>query len=130
MDSKSEHILVVDDHRVHRRVVSFNLEKAGYRVTTAEDAAEALELAEQEQFDLVVTDYYMPGQTGAELAAALRETEDYAETPIILLTAKATELNLPQLWSSLSVLVASKSCSLSRLVGMVASCLTTQRSTR
>jgi two-component system phosphate regulon response regulator PhoB len=130
MQSEPEHILVVEDYPAHRDVVAFNLQKAGFRVTTASNGAEALERAQRERFDLIITDYFMPHQTGADLIRTLRQTNDYAHTPIILLTAKARELNLPRLANSLSILVASKSCSISRLMGMVASCLATHRCER
>jgi CheY-like chemotaxis protein len=116
-------VLIVDDHPAHRRVVAFTLQEAGFDVTAADDAAGALEAARQQHFDVVVTDYFMPGQTGADLARSLRQTDGYAETPIILLTARAAELDLSNLASSLSLLIMSKSCSLKRLVGMVAGCL-------
>jgi CheY-like chemotaxis protein len=127
MHPEPEHVLVVDDLPVHRRVVAFNLENAGYRVTTAEDAATALELAGREQFDLVVSDYFMPHQTGADLVEKLRQTDGYSDTPVILLTAHAPELNLARLANTLGVLVVSKSCPLSRLIAVVASCLKTRR---
>jgi CheY-like chemotaxis protein len=125
--SQRERILVVDDLPAHRRVVAFNLQKAGFRVETAESAAEALKLAEEKRFDLVITDYFMPELTGADLVRALRETDDYASTPVILLTARAPELNLAHLANSLSARVVSKSCSVARLVGMVASSLSARR---
>ncbi len=128
--SQRERVLVVDDLPVHRRVVAFNLEKAGFRVKTAESAAEALKLAEQEQFDLVITDYFMPESTGADLVRSLRETDRYANTPVILLTARAPELNLAHLANSLPARVVSKSCSVARLVAMVASSLSAGRSDR
>ena len=123
-----ERILVVDDLAAHRRVVAFNLEKAGFRVESAESAAEALRLAEQNRFDLVVTDYFMPESTGADLILALRQTDGYDSTPVILLTARAPELNLSHLANSLSARVVSKSCSVARLVAMVASSLSARRS--
>jgi len=123
MGKQSGHILVVDDLRAHRRVVAFNLEKAGYRVSTAACAAEALKLAERDQFHLVITDHFMPNCTGADLVRKLRETDRYADTPMILLSAKTNELNLPHLYNSLSVLMVSKSCSISRLIGIVRSSL-------
>lgn len=128
MNSLPEHVLVVDDLPAHRRVVAFNLKKAGFQVTTAEDAAQALELAQQEQFDLIITDYFMPRRTGADLVRELRQTREYADIPVILLTARAPELNLARLASSLSVLIVSKSCSIGRLVGVVGSCLSARRS--
>ena len=99
------------------------LVKAGFRVTTAKDAHEAVDLAKQEHFDLVITDYYMPGATGTDLAAELRKVDRYCGTPIILLTARADELNAANLGKDLSLLVVSKPYSVTRLVNIVSNCL-------
>jgi len=127
MGTRSAHILVVDDLPVHRRVVAFNLEKAGYRVTMADGAAEALKFAERDLFDLVITDHFMPHCSGAELVRKLREIDRYADAPMILLSANLEGLNLRHLYQSLSVLVVAKSCSVSRLIGIVRNCLGTRR---
>ena len=120
-------VLVVDDQQAHRRVVAFNLEKAGLLAETAESAAEALKLTGQKHFDLVISDYFMPGATGADFVRELRETDGYAETPVILLTARAPELDLARLATSLSARVVSKSCSVAQLVAMVADSLSEGR---
>ena len=116
-------VLVVDDQPAHRRVVAFNLEKAGFLAETAESAAEALKLAKQSRFDLVIADYFMPESNGDELVRSLRETDGYADTPVILLTARAPDLDFARLATSLSVRVVSKSCSVTQLVAMVDSSL-------
>lgn len=130
MTLQSERILVVDDQTSHRNVVAFNLANAGYKVSTAANAPNALTLAEHEHFDLIITDYYMPDYTGTDLIRGLRETDGYASTPIILLTARANELNLQQLRNDLSVLVVSKPCSMARLLDMVSKCLAIARTAR
>jgi PAS domain S-box-containing protein len=68
-----EHILVVEDRRELRDLMSAALEAAGYTVTTAADGIEALALAEGRPFDLVVTDVVMPRLGGKALVRALRE---------------------------------------------------------
>jgi two-component system chemotaxis response regulator CheY len=125
MTSKSEpdHILVVDDYSAHRNALSFSLSKAGFKVSAAADAARALKLADNEHFDLVITDYYMPDYSGSDFIKKLRENEKYANTPTILLTARADELNLDRLRDDLSVLVVAKPCSTKHLVEMVTKCL-------
>ncbi len=86
-------ILIAEDNRVMADVVRFNLQRAGFDVTVALDGAAALEQAQSKQFDLVITDYQMPRMGGPELIAALRDLEEYAETPIFLCSAKGYELN-------------------------------------
>ena len=128
MNSPSEHVLVVEDQPAHRNVVAFNLSKAGFQVTTAASPVKALALAKHEQFDAVITDYYMPDYSGTDFVKLLRESDGYLATPIILLTARADELNLQRIRDELSVLVLSKPCSMARLVETVTKCLDLARS--
>ncbi len=82
-------VLVVDDevHIVH--VVAIKLRNNGYEVTTADNGAQAFELAQQEKPDIIVTDYQMPVMTGLELVKKLRENETTRDIPVILLTARS-----------------------------------------
>jgi len=81
-------VLVVDDeiHIVH--VVAIKLRNNGYEVVTAENGAEAFELACQENPDIIVTDFQMPVMTGLELVQKLRQREQTKNIPVILLTAR------------------------------------------
>ncbi|HWL03428.1 MAG TPA: response regulator transcription factor [Xanthobacteraceae bacterium] len=81
----SPHLLVVDDDRRIRQLLSRFLMAEGYRVTTAESAAEARASLKGLSFDLLILDVMMPGETGFELARALR-TE--SNVPILMLTAR------------------------------------------
>ena len=63
----TRHILVVDDHRAVRDVLRLVLEDAGYRVTTAADARQALEQVTAVPPDVVITDLQMPVMSGTEL---------------------------------------------------------------
>lgn len=82
-------VLVVDDemHIVH--VVAIKLRNNGYEVITANDGAEALELAQRENPDIIVTDYQMPEMSGLELVKELRGNETTKDIPVILLTARS-----------------------------------------
>ena len=72
--SDTARILLVDDEETVRRVTGRLLEKLGYRVESAADGSEALQLIEKgEDFDLVLTDVVMPGLSGIEMAERLRE---------------------------------------------------------
>jgi len=80
------HLLVVDDDRRIRDLLSRFLHAEGYRVTTANNAADARAKLESLSFDLLVLDVMMPGETGFQLAKSLREN---SAVPILMLTAKA-----------------------------------------
>ena len=78
------HILVVDDDTRLRELLSSFLSQNGFRVSTAGDAAEARQRLAALDFDLIVLDVMMPGQTGLDFAGELRRTDD---VPILMLTA-------------------------------------------
>ncbi|MGE3871248.1 MAG: response regulator [Pseudorhodoplanes sp.] len=86
------HLLVVDDDRRIRDLLSRFLRGEGYRVTTADGSREARAKLEGLSFDLLVLDVMMPGESGFELARALRQS---SEVPIIILTARdETEMRI------------------------------------
>jgi two-component system, OmpR family, phosphate regulon response regulator OmpR len=78
------HILVVDDDTRLRELLKTFLSRNGFRVTTAGHAAEARQRLSALDFDLIVLDVMMPGQTGLDFAGELRLTDD---VPILMLTA-------------------------------------------
>src|SRR5437763_2920878 len=78
------HLLVVDDDRRIRDLLSRFLLSEGYRVTTAESAAAARAKLEGLRFDLLILDVMMPGETGFEFARTLRTS---SSVPILMLTA-------------------------------------------
>jgi two-component system phosphate regulon response regulator OmpR len=79
------HLLVVDDDRRIRELLSRFLFTSGYRVTTVESAAEARAKLEGLRFDLLILDVMMPGETGFDFARKLRTT---SSVPILMLTAR------------------------------------------
>src|SRR5437588_12072368 len=79
------HLLVVDDDRRIRDLLSRFLFAEGYRVTTAETAADARAKLEGLRFDLLILDVMMPGETGFEFARKLRTS---SSVPILMLTAR------------------------------------------
>jgi CheY-like chemotaxis protein len=80
-------ILVVDDEPLVCEAVKMMLEFDGHEVITASNGNEALVLFEQGGFDVVVTDYKMPGMNGDELALALKVRQP--GQPVVMLTAHA-----------------------------------------
>lgn len=79
------HLLVVDDDRRIRDLLSRFLASEGYRVTTADNAADARAKLQGLHFDLLILDVMMPGESGFDLAKSLRQT---SEVPILILTAR------------------------------------------
>jgi two-component system, OmpR family, phosphate regulon response regulator OmpR len=82
----ASHILIVDDDTRIRSLLSQFLKTNGYRVTTAESAADARKRMEGLAFDLIVLDVMMPGENGFQFAQTLRQT---SAVPILMLTALA-----------------------------------------
>ena len=79
-------VLVVDDVPDVTEMIELLLKHAGYDVSTAESAKDALHLARMNRYDLVISDIGMPDMNGYELATALRELASYNTTPLIAVT--------------------------------------------
>lgn len=86
-------ILVVDDETAIQELLRFNLEREGYTVTCAGDGDEALSLLNQKSFDLVILDLMLPGTDGLEVCRKMRLDPSLSPVPIIMLTAKAEEID-------------------------------------
>lgn len=84
-------ILVVDDYVVTQRVLSTQLRKGGYDVTTASSGAEALTYLNEKRFDLAIIDIAMPEMDGITLLTTLRQELGYQDLPIIMLTASVLD---------------------------------------
>jgi len=84
------HILVVDDHREIRELVSRALAKEGFRVSVAADGKAMRNALADGRFDLILLDLMLPGEDGLTLCRALRAESDI---PIIMLTAKGEEVD-------------------------------------
>ena len=87
-------ILVVDDEKDLVDLITYNLQRNGYDVVSAFNGNAALEVAEREQPDLIVLDLMLPGIDGTEVARRLKSDARLANTPIIMLTAKAEETDV------------------------------------
>lgn len=81
-------VLVVDDSRVQRRILASQLARAGYEVSEAASAEEALEIARHSNHDLVISDWVMQGMSGLDLCHALRGCTQSTYVYFILLTSK------------------------------------------
>lgn len=82
-------ILVVDDEKSIVTLLTFNIEKAGYKTDAAYDGVEAIRKAEETTYDLIVLDVMLPKMDGMEVCSFLREKQ--IDTPILMLTAKDAE---------------------------------------
>ena len=84
-DEDAPHILVIDDDRRIRELLKRYLADHGYRITTAENAADARAKLAGLAFDLLVVDVMMPGESGIEFTSSLRRS---SSVPILMLTAR------------------------------------------
>ena len=123
MNSESKHILVLDDEPVFQKVVQRWLSDAGFQVTLAKTSIDALGLAQDQLFDLVISDYYLPDYLGTDFLKHLRGLHGYKHVPAIMVTARADELDKPRLRRKLQVLVFPKPCNMQRLCDTVRECL-------
>ncbi len=103
MSSTQKKVLIAEDIPGLARVVQFNLKQAGFDATVARNGLEAWEFAQAEQFDIVLTDQQMPKLNGTDLCARLRGLPQYAEVPVILLSAKGLEMDAQQLKERLGI---------------------------
>lgn len=87
-DPASAHILVVDDEGAIRYSISKTLQRIGYQVSAAASGEEALEMLAEQPFDVVLTDIRMPGLTGVELLARIKEKAP--DSIVILMTGYAS----------------------------------------
>jgi len=86
-------ILVVDDERDIVELIRYNLAQAGFRVVTASDGQQAVDLARRDRPDLVVLDLMLPVMPGTEVARILKQDEKTRDVPILMLTARGSEVD-------------------------------------
>src|SRR4030043_687191 len=86
--STSHTILVIDDEPNLRRSLGLILQRAGYNITTAANASEALHLLQSGAYDLTFLDIKLPDQNGIVLLPQIKEL--YPDMPVLILTAHAT----------------------------------------
>jgi two-component system phosphate regulon response regulator PhoB len=84
-------LLIIEDERDLITLLTYNLEKEGFRVIAAEDGTGGMAKAESQKPDLVLLDWMLPDMTGPEVCRALRKNSRTAKTPIIMLTARSEE---------------------------------------
>lgn len=96
-------VLLVEDNAALAAVLRFNLERLPAEVTWASDGEEARALLNQEAYDVLITDYQLPHASGREVIEAARSSAINKGCPVILLTAKALELDGDRIKEELQV---------------------------
>jgi two-component system chemotaxis response regulator CheY len=91
----AKHILIVDDSKTVRNLVSYVMKKEGFRVIAAEDGLDGLEkLYSAKQVDMVICDVNMPRMDGFTFIKNVRQQEEYRELPIIVLSTEGEERDI------------------------------------
>ena len=106
MNREKIKILVCEDNVALSGVISFNLVRAGFEVTSVPNGQLALETLKKGHFDLVLSDQQMPMMTGIQLCESLRMLPTHRRTPFILLTAKCMEIDFHKLQRKLGISAA------------------------
>ncbi len=91
--AETRKIFAVDDEQDILELLSYNLSREGFEVTTATDGEEALKIIRAKRFDLVILDLMLPGMSGIEICRILRNEPETKNLPIIMLTAKVDEVD-------------------------------------
>lgn len=86
-------VLVVEDEPAQREVLAYNLESEGFRVIKAADGNEALLLIEEENPDLILLDWMLPGTSGIEICRQIKVKPAFRMTPVIMLSARSEEVD-------------------------------------
>ena len=87
-------ILAVEDEENILELIEFNLNKEGHKVLGATTGEEGLELAKKNKPDLILLDLMLPGINGLEVCRALRQNEETANIPVIIVSARGEEIDV------------------------------------
>ena len=90
------HILVAEDERDIRDLITFTLKFAGHEITPATNGEEAVQLAKEKLPDLLITDVRMPKMTGYEACKAIKADEATKHIPVVILSAKGQDEEIDQ----------------------------------
>lgn len=98
----AHHILIVDDSILMRTALKRTIDMVGIEtesITEAANGAEALEVLANKPIDLILTDLNMPEMNGIELIHRLKETTEYANIPVIVITTESNAVRIEDLLS-------------------------------
>ncbi len=94
-------LLIVDDNEMNRDMLSRRLQRKGFRCLVAEDGVEALEILKQEpEVQLVLLDVMMPRMNGLEVVQAMRSSDTWKDTPILMVSARAQNSDIDKAMST------------------------------
>ncbi len=101
VSQKEPHVLVIDDNHFFRNLIHPLVKVAGFKVSTASDGDEALEICmNQKDFDIIVSDIEMPNMNGFEFVKNLRLHDDWKDTPVIALSSLSSEEDIQKGYDS------------------------------
>ena len=103
MSTGAARVLIAEDDPTSAYVLQLNLEARGFHVTLAHNGREAWEMLEAEHFEVLLSDVHMPEMGGVDLVAALRSDVRYAKTPVMFVTAKGFEIDVPRIKHELGI---------------------------
>jgi two-component system chemotaxis response regulator CheY len=85
-------ILIAEDFQTSRKVIVNALSRKGYKTLEAGDGAEALDLFDGRDIDLLVTDFNMPNMNGAQLVESVRKISKYKYIPVLVLSTEISQI--------------------------------------
>ncbi len=90
---EKQRILIVEDDKHIAKLIKYNLEKAGYEATVVGSGEEAFAALEKERPDLIILDIMLPGRDGFEVCREIKQEDNLKNIPIVMLTARAEEVD-------------------------------------
>ena len=90
----SRKILVIDDDPVGTRLIEYTLKQRGYQVLAAQNGVEGLKKARNEEPDLIILNVMLPGMDGFQLLSILKENDETAHIPVVLISSLAGEQDI------------------------------------
>ena len=87
------HVLIVEDEPAQREILSYNLQSEGFRTSAAANGEEALILVREDRPDVIVLDWMLPSISGIEICRQLKARGETRDVPIIMLSARAEEVD-------------------------------------
>ena len=84
-------ILIIEDEKAVREMLCFTLKNNGFEILEAEDSNSALDALRENEINLILLDWMLPGKQGIEISRIIRSSSEIKDIPIIMLTAKSDE---------------------------------------